>query len=231
MIGELPSTIVADICFTGRTGGAVKALDGFRKGYHRVPDAANATTNAFFARLCAGELAREAEVLFQAVRTGLGYKRREIALGIAGPLALITARDFTVELAYALEEAAPDRYAVATTLRGLRSRELAAGEAFGRIFARRFGEISFALKKGARVEAVIDAIENLDGEDGLTVAYPSDCRECTIAVAGVDARVRCTGVALEMVFSRPGAPAELIEAFAAVRGAFAICKPLAGLIG
>jgi len=231
MTGELPSSIVADICFTGRTGGAVKALDGFRKGHHRVPDAANATTNAFLARLCAGELAGEAETLFQELRLGLGYKRREIALSIAGPSALLTARDFTVEITYALEPDAPERYGVVTTLRGLRSRELAAGEAFGRIFARRFGEISFALKKGARVEAMIDAIENLDGADGLTVEYPSDCRECTIAVAGVDARVRCTGAAIEMVFPRPGAPAELIDAFAAVRGAFAICKPLAGVIG
>jgi hypothetical protein len=45
------------ILFTGRGGGAVKQLAGFKKSHHSVPDAANATTNAFLGKLCAGELA------------------------------------------------------------------------------------------------------------------------------------------------------------------------------
>ncbi len=231
MTGELPSSIVADICFLGRSSGTVKTLEGFKKGHHRTPDAANATTNAFLGKLCSAELARDAETLFQDVRTALAYKRKEIALSVASPLAVLTARDFTVEIVYALEETDPARYAVLTTLRGLVSHELARKEDFSRVFARRFAEISFNLKKGASVEAVIDAIENLEGRDGLSVEFPSDCRECTIAVEGIDAKVRCTGASLEMVFPRPGSPAELIEGFAAVRSAFAITKVLSGLIG
>lgn len=231
MTGELPSSIVADICFLGRSGGAVKALEGFKKGHHRIPDAANATTHAFLGKLCAAELARDAETLFQDVRTALAYKRKDIALSVASPLAVLTAKDFTVEISYALDESDPGRYAVLTTLRGLTSHELARTENLNRVFARRFAEISFNLKKGAQVEAVIDAIENLEGRDGLSVEYPSDCRECTIAVADIAAKVRCTGASLEMVFPRPGSPAELIEAFAAVRSAFAITKVLSGLIG
>ena len=88
------------------------------------------------------------------------------------------------------------------------------------------------LKKGARVEAIIDAIEALDGEGGLSVQYPSDYRDCVIRVDGVEAEVRCTGATLEVVFPRGRAPAELIEAFAAVRSAFALTKNrvLAGLL-
>ncbi|MEY4939616.1 MAG: hypothetical protein RIQ93_1351, partial [Verrucomicrobiota bacterium] len=88
-----------------------------------------------------------------------------------------------------------------------------------------------ALDKGAKVEAVIDVIEALDGEGGLAVNYPSDYRDCVIQVEGVDAEVRCTGATLEIVFPRAGAPVELIDGFAAVRGAFQISKILAGLIG
>ena len=99
----------------------MKTLGGFRKGHHTLPDAANETTNAFLAKICAGELAGEAERLFQDTRTALGYKRRELALETAGGSALLTAKDFTVEIAYALEPADPARYAVTTTLRGLRS--------------------------------------------------------------------------------------------------------------
>jgi hypothetical protein len=231
MTGELPSSIVAEISFIGRAGGAVKGLCGFRKGHHRVPDVTNATTNGFLGKLCANELQAEAEALFRDVRVGMSYLRKEISLHVAAPVALLTARDFAVEIVYALEERAPARYETVTTLRGLRDAQVARQEKFGHIFARRFSEISFALRRGVQVEAVIDAIEALGGRDGLAVEYPSDCRECVIAVEGVDARVRCTGAALEMVFATAGAPAGLMAALAAVRGAFAISKPLAGLIG
>jgi hypothetical protein len=231
MAVDLPSSVIAGIAFVGRGGGAVKGLAGFKKGHHSLPDAVNATTNAFLGRICEAELGEEAERLFQEARSGLGYKRKDIALSVTSPQAVLTAKDFVVEIFYALEEQDPARYAVTTTLRDLHDIDLARRESFSRIFAGKFTEISFALKKGARVEAVIDAIEAIDGEGGLGVDYPSDCRECTIRVRDVDAQVRCTGATLEVVFPRGGAPVELIDAFAAVREAFQISKALAGLIG
>ncbi len=230
MADALPSSIIAGIAFLGRGGGAVKALGGFRKAHHTVPDAANATTNAFLAKICAAELAADAEALFQSARAALGYRRKDLALSVASPLAVLTAKDWVVELAYALEEADPARYAVTTTLHSLKNAELARTPEFAGVFAAKFSEISFALKKGARVEAVIDAIEALDGEGGMAVSYPSDCRECEIAVEDVDARVRCTGATLDMVFPRAGAPAELMDGFAAVCDAFQISKTLSVLV-
>lgn len=231
MADELPSRIVAEIAFAGRGGGQVKALGGFRKAVHSVPDAANATTNAFLAKICAGELAEEAEALFQAVRTGLGYKRKDVSLNVASPVAVLTAKDFVVEISYALAEAEPARFETATVLRELRNAELARTAEFAAIFAGRFSEISFALKKGVRVDAVIDAVEGLEAESELRVDYPSDYRECVVGVPGVEARVRFTSGALEMVFPRSGSPAELMDAFAEVRTAFAVSRVLAGLIG
>lgn len=227
---DLPSRVIAGISFVGRSGGAVKDLAGFKKGHHTLPDAANATTNAFLGKICERELADEAEKLFQDVRTALDYKRKDVVLSVTSPLAMLGAKDFSVEIFYALEDRDPARYAVTTTLRGVMSAELVRRETFAAIFAGRFTEISFALKKGARIDAVIDAIEELDGDDGLSVTYPSDYRDCTIAVEGVEATVRCTGAALEMVFPRSGGPAELIEAFVAVRESFRISKGLSGLI-
>jgi hypothetical protein len=227
---DLPSRVVAGISFVGRGGGWVKDLGGFKKGHHSVPDAANAITNGFLGKICAPELGAATEQLFQEVRTALGYKRTQLALSVTSPRAALNTKDFSVEWLYALEEREPARYSVTTTLRGLMSIELTRTAEFARIFAGRFTEISFALKKGARVEAVIDAVEELELGDGLTVAYPSDYRDCTIAVEGVEATVRCTGAALEVVFPRAGGPAELIEQFAAVREAFRISKDLSGLI-
>lgn len=230
MTQTLPSEIIAGIGFIGRAGGAVKSLRGFRKSHHTVPDAANATTNAFLGKLCAGELGDEAEALFQAVRTGLGYKRREISLEVAPAQAVLTAKDFALEISYALEAAAPANFAVTRLLHSLRNGELAHTEEFSGIFAGWFSEITFALRKGARVEDVIDAIEALEEGAGLRVDYPADCRECVIGVEGVDATVRCTGATLDVVFPRAGAPRELIAGFAAVRGAFGVSRELATLL-
>ena len=231
MVQDLPSEIIAGISFVGRSGGAVKALAGFRKGHHTVPDAANAVTQAFLGKICATELGGEAEALFQRVRAGLGYKRKDLSLSLTPPIAVLAARDFTVEFGYALDERDPSRYGVTRVLQGLRNAELARTEEFTAIFAAAFSEISFGLKKGARVEAVIDLIEHLDGEGGLAVDYPADCHECHIRVTGVAAEVRCTGAAMELVFPRAGSPGELMAEFAAVRGAFAVSRELAGMIG
>jgi hypothetical protein len=231
MTGALPSSVVAGISFVGRGGGQVKTLSGYKKGHHTLPDAANATTNAFLAKICAGELATQAEKLFQTVRAGLGYKRKDISLSAAGAAALLTAKDFTVEIGYALEEIAPSRYTVETTLHSLRNPELARTHEFEAIFAAMFSEISIGLKKGAKVESVIDIIEALEGEGGLGVGYPSDCSQCVISVEGVDAQVRCAGSSLEIVFPRAGSPRELMDGFAEIRGAFSISRELAGLIG
>jgi hypothetical protein len=230
MADELPSRVIASIAFVGRSGGAVKTLGGFKKGRHTLPDAANAVTTAFLGRICAGELTEDAERLFQAVRAGLGYKRKDIALSVTAPLATLTARDFTVDMVYSLDENEAARYAVTTTLRELREVGFMRRENFAQLFPGAFSEICFALMKGARVEAVIDAIEALEGEGGLSVDYPSDYRDCTIRVEGVDADVRCTGGSLEVVFSRGGAPAELIDGFVSVRQAFQISKALSGLM-
>jgi hypothetical protein len=234
MPAEIPSRVVAEIAFIGRGGGQVKTLKGFKKSHHSVPDAANATTNAFLGKIAESELAEEAEQLFQAVRTGLSYKRKDVALSVTSPQAVLTAKDFTIEILYMLEESEPSRYLATTTLQALRNVELAHTGEFDAIFSGKFSEISFALKKGVRVEAVIDAVEGLEappeGVAALQVHYPSDCSQCVISVEGVEAQVRCTGAALEVVFSRGGSPRELMEAFARVRDAFQINKVLAGLI-
>ena len=229
-LDDLPSRIVAGISFVGRSGGVVKDLTGFKKGHHTLPDASNATTNAFLGKICERELADEAERLFQEVRNALDYKRKDILLSVTSPLAMLGAKDFSLEIFYALEEREPARYAVTTTLRGVMNLDLLRNEGFARIFSGMFTELSVALKKGGRVDAVIDALEELDGDDGRAVTYPSDYRDCTIAVEGVDAVVRFTGPTLEIVFPRGAGPAELLAQFAAVREAFRISKGLSGLI-
>ncbi len=227
-----PNPFVSRISLVGRSAGLVKNLAGFRKQHHTVPDAVNAATTAFLGKLCAAELTEEAERFFQRSKAAFAYKRTDLALGVNSPLAVLTARDFTLELAYALEPADPASYAVIRTLHNLRDGELVTRPAFNELFATTFTGMVFGLAQGVKVEAVVDAVEARGGEDGLAVTYPSDCRHCVLRVDGVAAEVICDGAMLEMRFPKPGSPAELVEAFAAVRSAFALSRNrvLAGLL-
>jgi hypothetical protein len=231
MSAERTKSIVAALSFVGHDGGAVKSLPGFQKNRHTLPTAVNAATSAFLAKLCEAELAERAEAFFQRTRDALGYKRRELSLAVASPSALLTAKDFVFEIVYALEPDDPARYLVTHTLRDLRDAEIARRAEFDTVFAGVFTDLSFALRKGVRVEAVIDLVEALDADAGLAVAYPSDCRDCTLTVPGVAAEVRCNGATLDLVFPAAGSPAELLEGFAAVRAAFALSPELAALLG
>ncbi|MDI1318968.1 MAG: hypothetical protein PSW75_02085 [bacterium] len=223
---------VSRISLVGRSHGAVKSLGGFKKQHHTVPDAVNAATAAFLGKLCAGELAAEGEKYYQRAKQAFGYKRTDLALEVTGPAAVLTAKDFTLELAYALERENPASYRLTRTLHSLRNGALVDLPEFDELFAAMCTSVVFGLTKGAKVEAVIDEVEARRGAGGLTVTYPSDCRHCILAVSGVDAEVVCDGATLEMRFPRAGSPQELVAAFAAVRSAFALAKNpvLAGLL-
>ena len=230
-----PRTFISQVSFVGRGSGAVKALSGFKKAHHTVPDAVNATTQGFLAKVCTTELTEEAEGFFQRAKTELSYKRKDLSLDVAGALVVLAAKDFTFEIAYALEEGDPASYGVTRTLHSVRNGDLLRVAEFDGLFAGQFSGIVFAMKKGVRVEAVIDAVEGLEQEDDkamIAVDYPSDCRSCTLTVAGVGAAVVCDGATLEMRFPRNGSPRELMEAFAAVRSAFKLTKDrvLSGLL-
>jgi len=234
---EQPQAFIRDVSLVGRSGGLVKSLAGFKKAHHTVPDAVNPATSAFLAKLCAEELAAEGEKFFQAAKTALGYKRAQLSPAVASPTAALVAKDFTREWSYALEPADPARYTVTRTLHSLRTADLVEVAEFDALFTGQFSAVVFALKKGVRVEAVIDAVEGLDPSDeaagvGLSVEYPSDCRSCTLRAAGVDAAVTCDGATLAMQFARGGSPRELVAGFAELRRAFALTKArvLAGML-
>ena len=230
---DASETYVSRVRLVGDLGeAAVKKLPTFKKGRHTLPDALSPATRSFFARLCSDRVAEEGEAWFQRAKTELNYKRKELTLEVTSPGAILTAKDFTFEITYTLKPEDPSVYVGTQMLHDLAEGRLG-DETFESLFAGQFSEIVFDLTKGVSVEEVIDAVEELDGSTGLQVEYPSDCRECTLKVEGVEAEVHCDGGTLAMRFPRAGAPNELINAFAEVRRAFSLSKKtaLAGLLG
>ncbi len=214
------SRTLSAISLLGRSGGMVKRLRGFRKDRHTIPDGVNNATEAFFARLCADEVAEEGEEWFQRARDAFGYKRRDLSLATDGSCALLTAKDFAFEIIWTLDGGDPSSYTITRALRDFRDVDAILGPAGDRVFGGAFTHIVFTLARGVSVEAVIDAVEALPEPSTLSVNYPANCAECVIGVSTIDAVVRCTGATLELVFPRAGSPRELLEAFGAVRAAF-----------
>lgn len=230
--GGRKSGFVSALRFSGNESGQVKALAGFKKGQHTVPDGVNASTHAFLAKLCAQELSEEAETLFQAARTRCAYKRKELELTTGAPCALLNTKDFALQIEYGFDGSDSTRWRKEWSLTGFTELAFLRGEACNDLFAGRFSELVFTLEgAGAQVEAVIDAVEALE-EGDLSVDYPSDCSHCVLKVEGLAAEVIFNGRELTMRFGRAGSPAELLEGFMAVKEAFALSKsgPLSGII-
>jgi hypothetical protein len=215
--------ILQSFRFSGTTTGVFKSLRNFKKSHHTVPDAVNAATSAFLAKLAHDELAEEGENYFQKARATLNYKRKDIALDVTAGAAVLTAKDFVFEIHYALREADPSEYEITRSLHSVRSADFLFTTDCDALFSRVFREVVFTLAKGASVESVIDAIEGLK-DTPLEVAYPSDYRSCTLSLPEVSAQVRFDGGELAMIFDAPAPPSPLWTQFLELRDVFALTK-------
>lgn len=220
-------SLLERLALHGNNTGRVKLLSGFQKKVHREPDAVNDATQGFLARICSSELEEEAEQLFQDTRSALGYKRRDISLTVSSPIALLTTRDLSFELAFSLCDDDPTLYSVSRKLHQIRSADLLRTDELNSVFAGMFSSMVFGLSKSVAVESVIDAIEDLDGDQGLEVTYPSDCRECTVTVKDIPVQIVLNGAAMELVFATDGSPRELLGAFEEVQSAFSTTESAA----
>jgi hypothetical protein len=214
--------LIRQIRWTGTTCGLVKTLPLFNKKFHTVPDAATPATTAFLAKLYAPELAAEAESFFQKTREALHYKRTDISLSTSGANAILQTPDFTLEWDCALNTATPEEWVRTCVLHSVARRALLDTPGFDGLFDGAFSKLEFLLTTPVQIEAVIDAVEALDGKSdpAFSVDYPSNYAQCTVRVGGVVESVVFTGGSLYMEFPRPGSPRELADEFARVRHAF-----------
>ena len=204
--------------FEGVISGHVKQLSGFRKGIHRVPEISNDTTNRFLARICETDLAEVGESLYQRLRVGLNYKRRDLNLSVESPAALLSGKEFTFEIAYELDNDTPSTYQMITTLSGLNRVEILKSDVFNEICHGLFSQFSYGLTDAVQVEEVIDAVEACS-KPGITVEYPSDCRECSVFLEGFSGYIKCRQFSLDIMLLTKSSPKTFLGGFEALRGA------------
>lgn len=175
--------------FQGSLGGSLKDLSGFQKGYS-LPDSPGEYADRTAQRLGAEDLAKHAEDLFQALRGAFGYKRRELSLGTDAETgsATIDAPDYRVDIGLAGHPDAAARYQLSTEVAGIANAEVIRSPEFASVFDGRFDRMVFDFTQPVDIDDIIDRVEDLES-DQITVAYPSDASECTVTVAGLDAKL------------------------------------------
>ena len=76
---------------------------------------------------------------------------------------------------------------------------------------------------------MFDSTYGTVAEENITIDMRSERWDLAGELREIDGFI--TGATLDMVFPRAASPRELMAEFAAVRGAFAVSRELAGLIG
>jgi len=203
--------------FEGVSSGHVKKLSGFKKGIHRVPDLANDTTNRFLAKICEAELAEAGESLYQRLKVGLDFKRKDLNLSIDSPSALLSGKEFVFEIAYELDSDVPSTYQIVTTLSGLNHVGILKSDVFNEICQGLFNRFSYGFTDAVQIEEVIDMIEECS-RPGIRVEYPSDCRECSVFLEGFSGQILCQQFSLDIMLSTKSSPKPFLSGFEALRG-------------
>ncbi len=209
--------ILGSSSFEGTVSGQVKQLSGFKKGIHRVPEMVNDTTNRFLAKICETDLVEMSESLYQRLRAGLNYKRRDLNLSIESPVALLSGKEFTFEILYGLASKAPSTYQMITTLSGLNHVGILKSTVFNEICHGLFSRFSYGLTDAVQIEEVIDAIEAYS-KPGIRVEYPSDCRECFVFLEGFSGHIQFTRFSLDILLCTKSSPKTFLGGFESLRG-------------
>ena len=167
-----------------------------------------------FGAMAEPDLDRLARELFEKLRAGRGYKRKEINLNLDSPTATLTTTDFTLDLSYAPDAADPGDYALTYDLHSIRDITVFADGSLNDVFTGVFNRVSLSFGEAIDMEDAIDELEDAPG-GAANLRYPPDCSECTVQLPGLVGVVRLTPRQLEVVSPAGASPAELVKTFVA----------------
>jgi len=190
----------------------LKSLQGFQKGFS-LPDSPGEYADRTARRLGAQDLAEHAETLFQTLKSTFNYKRRELQLGhdADAGAASINAPDYRVDMTIIGDPENAANFHLLTELCDITDPDVARSEAFATAFDGVFDRLCFAFPEPLNVEDVIDRVEDLEN-DAITVSYPSDASECTVAVDGHRAKLHFQPDGLMLLAPHRTDVASLLEA-------------------
>ena len=173
------------VYFSGEELGNIKSLSGFKK-YHRLPDSINNATDSFVKKIGHEEITEYSDNLFKSLKKAFGYKRRDIEMNDDYESISIITKDFSVNIGIEINPDDYTEYIINTEVEEIQNPISIKSKEFNDVFADTFNSLTFQFDKSFDIEKLIDAIEDINDEDVISVDYPGDISSCTIAISGVD---------------------------------------------
>ena len=217
--------------FGDHKDGLVKDLPGFNKQRgHFVPDRMSSAAAAFIAQIGAELIKEEAGALFDTLKAGLAYNRRDIQIEHENGSALVTSKHFTLSAGIGQHPEKPAYYRRTILIEGFTDPEIIMDPRFNEAFLGTFSFLRVDLGSQQDVEGLIDLIEG-GSRPGITCTYPRDASEARIAFTDRPGTlvVGPSWIRLDWVNRRP---ADLVQALLDILSAeFPGSTPAASLLG
>jgi hypothetical protein len=196
----------------------VKSLGGYKK--HLKLSNKEIISDKFLSELAASDLNDELDSAFAKLRSGFGFKRKELTA--TDPLencGEVATPGFTFEVSVSTIEGEPSNVLWRRAISRISDAETVTSPEFEKTFGAQFNILELALNEPVDVEAVIDEVEDLD-DPSVTVDYEKDASWCRIEYRGRKESIHVDSDRIRVQSASDIAPSELIETFLAAHEQF-----------
>ena len=197
----------------------LKTLSGFRK-HHRVPAKGETVSEKFLIDLVEGDLNDDLDDTFAKLRSGFGFKRRELAA--TEPIenfGEIRTPGFTYEVSANVIEDDAANVLWRCAISRITDAESVTCPQFEQTFGKQFNMLELILESPISVEDVIDEVEDCE-DSSIKIAYEKEATWCRIEFAGRKESIHVEADSIRVISTAEISPSELIDLFLTAHAQF-----------
>lgn len=196
----------------------IKELSGFRK-HHRVPTK-EAASESWLAGLAMEDLNDDLEETFSKLRSGFGFKRKQLAAtDPTENIGEVATPGFTYEVSVSPIEDEPKMALWRKAISRITDADSVTSPEFEETFGNQFNILELILEQPVDVEDVIDEVEDCD-DPTVSVDYEKDATWCRINFRGRHESIHVEAERIRVQSNGDIPPAQLIEAFLSAHAQF-----------
>lgn len=201
-----------NVALVGQRIDRVRNLTGFKTA-HRVPDEVNDVTEAFIARITAGQIDGDLGNLHAAMRHHFRFKRAEMMVsGPADGTASISTPYFDYSVSVSLNSANPSQVVWRRQISEIREPVQILTDAAQQVFGSMFNTVELASTQTIDLATFIDRLEDLHS-DRITLTYDKEATWCQINLDEVVGEIELTAQTLSLRQRNPKSPGHLWQSF------------------
>ncbi|MGC4002319.1 MAG: caspase family protein [Pirellulales bacterium] len=209
--------LVRQVVFLSEKRIDVKALPGFNKKTHRVPDAVSRYNETFVAGLAHSEIKEDLDTIYARLKKFFRFARADLSVAEPGDgTGSIVTPFFNYSINVALDPENPARTIWTRMVDAIKDPPQVVGDAFADVFDDRFDRLNYALPEKLDLEAFIDAVEARKSDEPR-LSYDRDATYCELRYEEVPGVVRITPRALTIEFKSPQSPRTLLRTLQQVK--------------